>query len=105
MEETGYRLLVEKEEMWAKMLMEVLEDNGIPCAARPVLGAAVVIFSGARERLRIYVPEDRYDEAEALAEQLFSEDSVAEEESETDGEDDAGDEDEDGEDEEGESEE
>ena len=88
--ETGYRLLTEKEEMWGKMLMEVLEDNGIPCAARPVLGAAVVIFSGARERLRIYVPEDRDDEAEALAEQLFSEDSVAEEEPETDGEDEDG---------------
>ena len=85
--ETGYRLLTEKEEMWGRMLMEVLEDNGIPCAARPVLGAAVVIYSGARERLRIYVPEDRFDEAEALAELLFSEDSVAEEESETDGED------------------
>ena len=84
--ETGYRLLTEKEEMWGRMLMEVLEDNGIPCAARPVLGAAVVIYSGARERLRIYVPDDRFDEAEALAEQLFSEDSVAEEESETDGE-------------------
>ncbi|MBO4322447.1 MAG: DUF2007 domain-containing protein [Clostridia bacterium] len=88
--ETGYRLLTEKEEMWGRMLMEVLEDNGIPCAARPVLGAAVVIYSGARERLRIYVPDDRFDEAEALAEQLFSEDSVAEEESETDGEDEDG---------------
>lgn len=88
--ETGYRLLTEKEEMWGRMLMEVLEDNGIPCAARPVLGAAVVIYSGARERLRIYVPDDRFDEAEALADQLFSEDSVAEEESETDGEDEDG---------------
>ena len=88
--ETGYRLLTEKEEMWGRMLMEVLEDNGIPCAARPVLGAAVVIYSGARERLRIYVPDDRFDEAEALAEQLFSEDSVAEAESETDGEDEDG---------------
>ena len=31
-----YVLLVEKEEMWAKMLMQVLRDNEISCTALPV---------------------------------------------------------------------
>ena len=31
--DNGYELLVEKEEMWAQMLMQVLQDNDIPCTA------------------------------------------------------------------------
>ena len=37
----GYVLLVEKEEMWAQMLIQVLKDNNIPCSALPVHGAGV----------------------------------------------------------------
>ena len=39
----GYVLLTEKEEMWARMLMEVLGDNGIPCTSMPVHGIGLVM--------------------------------------------------------------
>jgi hypothetical protein len=66
-------LLMETEEMWAKMLMEVLEDNEIPHAAKPVYGAGLVIRAGMQERLEIYVPEEYFGQAKALADALFSE--------------------------------
>ena len=49
----GYELLVEKEEMWARMLMQVLEDNDVPCASLPVFGAGFAIKKGAKERLKV----------------------------------------------------
>lgn len=68
----GYELLIEKPEMWAKMLMEVLQDNGIPCTALSAVGAALVIGAGVQERLRVYVPKEHLEQASQLAEQLFS---------------------------------
>lgn len=66
-------LLMETEEMWAKMLMEVLDDNEIPYAAKSVYGAGLVIRAGMQERLGIYVPEEYFEQAKALADALFSE--------------------------------
>ncbi len=54
--ETDYVLLTEKEEIWAKRLLQVLEDNDIPCTALPVYGAGVVMKTGMQERLKVYVP-------------------------------------------------
>ena len=73
-----YVLLTEKEEMWAKMLMEVLEDNEIPHAAKPVYGAGLVIRAGMQERLEVYVPKEYFEQAKALADALFSEADTAE---------------------------
>ena len=64
---------METEEMWAKMLMEVLDDNEIPYAAKSVYGAGLVIRAGMQERLEIYVPEEYFEQAKALADALFSE--------------------------------
>ena len=66
-------LLMETEEMWAKMLMEVLDDNEIPYAAKSVYGAGLVIRAGMQERLEIYVPEEYFEQAKILADALFSE--------------------------------
>ena len=55
---SGYVLLTEKEEMWARMLMEVLEDNDIPCAAEPVYGAGFTVRTGVKEWLKISQSED-----------------------------------------------
>ena len=66
-------LLMETDEMWAKMLMEVLDDNEIPYAAKSVYGAGLVIRAGMQERLEIYVPEEYFEQAKALADALFSE--------------------------------
>ncbi len=70
--EKHFVFLIEKEEIWARMLMEVLKDNRIPCAAESVYGAAMVLRGGMKERLRIYVPSERFEAAASLAEELFS---------------------------------
>ena len=64
--------LTEKEEMWARMLMQVLEDNGIPCSALPVHGAGFVIKTGMQESLRVYVPSSHIQQATDLLEELFA---------------------------------
>ena len=76
----GYVLLIEKEEMWAKMLMQVLEDNKIPCVAIPVFGAGLSIKTGMQERLKVYVPSENLPQATELTEELFSAESIQEEE-------------------------
>ena len=75
----GYVLLLEKEEMWAKMLMQVLEDNNIPCTAIPVYGAGFSIKTGIQERLKVYVPVGNLPQATELVEELFSAESIHEE--------------------------
>ena len=74
--DNGYVLLVEKEEMWARMLMQVLEDNNVPCAALPVYGAGFVIKTGTHERLRVYVSPKYLPQAKTLVEELFSAESI-----------------------------
>ena len=66
-------LLMETEEMWAKMLMEVLREYEIPYAAQPVYGAGLTIRAGMQERLAVYVPKEYFEQAKALADALFSE--------------------------------
>ena len=75
-----YVLLLEKEEMWAKMLMQVLEDNHVPCTTIAVNGAGFSIKTGIQDRLRIYVPSEKLPQAMDLVDALFSEDSILEEE-------------------------
>jgi hypothetical protein len=77
--EDGYVLLLEKEEMWAKMLIHVLEDNNVSCAAIPVYGAGFSIKTGTQERLKVYVPAENLPQAAELAEELFSAELILEE--------------------------
>ncbi len=69
-----FEFLVEKEEMWARMLMEVLEDNSIPCASFPVYGAAITMKSWQKEVLRVFVPAEKHQQATELLREFFSED-------------------------------
>ena len=78
--DNGYVLLVEKEEMWAQMLMQVLEDNNVPCAALPVYGAGFAIKTGIQERLKVYVPSENLPQATELLQELFSAEIVQDEE-------------------------
>ena len=73
-----YELLTEKEAMWAEMLMEVLKDNSVECAAIPVFGAAMTLRGGAKERLRVYVPRESMPKARELLDELFSDGGNAE---------------------------
>lgn len=76
----AYVLLIEKEEMWAKMLMQVLEDSHIPCTALPVYGAGFSLKTGTPDRRKVYVPSSHLSQALDLTEELFSENSILEEE-------------------------
>jgi len=78
--DNGYVLLVEKEEMWAKMLMQVLKDNNVPCAALPVYGAGFTVKTGTQERLKVYVSYECLPQATALVEELFSSKSIQDDE-------------------------
>ena len=78
--DNGYALLVEKEEMWAQMLMQVLEDNNVPCAALPVYGAGFAIKTGTQERQKVYVPSENLPQATELLQELFSAEIVQDEE-------------------------
>ena len=75
-----YVLLVEQEEMWARMLMQVLEDNNIPCASLPVYGAGFAIKTGTQERLKVYVPSENLPQATELLQELFSAEIAQDEE-------------------------
>ena len=67
----GYEMLVEKEEMFAQMVTQVLQDNEIPCAVLPVNGAGFVIKTGVQDRLQVYVPVERLKQAQELLRELF----------------------------------
>ena len=67
----GYEMLVEKEEMFAQMVAQVLQDNEIPCAVLPVHGAGFAIKTGVQDRLQVYVPTERLEQAKELLRELF----------------------------------
>ena len=67
-----YVLLTEKEEMWARMLMEALKDNGVVCTSVPVHGAGFALKTGMQDSLRIFVPAEQLAQAKELQEALFS---------------------------------
>ena len=68
-----HELLVEKDAIWADILMQVLKENGIPCTAFPVYGAGVVLRAGVQERMKLFVPADQKQQAAAIMEDLFAE--------------------------------
>ena len=67
-----YTLLVEKEEIWARMLAEVLEDNGIPCAMLPIYGAGLSMKVGMQDWYKVFVPKEHLETAKDLVDELFS---------------------------------
>ncbi len=67
----GYEMLVEKEEMFAQMVTQVLQDNEIPCTVLPVNGAGFAIKTGVQDRLQVYVPTERLEQAKELLQELF----------------------------------
>ena len=74
-----YVLLIEKEEMWAQMLLQVLKDNQIPCTSLSVYGAGFALKTGMQDRRKVYVPAEYLTQAMELVEALFSEASILEE--------------------------
>ena len=74
--EKGYVLLLENEEMWVKMMVQVLEDNGIPCVTVPVYGAGLTIKAGLQERRKLFVPAEHQSRARDLVQEFFSTETV-----------------------------
>ena len=65
--------LDEQTQMWAEMLCDVLEKNGIPCFSRSVLGAGLAMAVGANmDRQRVFVPYEKLDEAKEIDSELFA---------------------------------
>lgn len=71
-QQTDYQFLVEKEAMWAEMLMEALRGNDIPCVSLPVHGAGLVMKTGMRERTKVFVALDKKSQAEEIVKELFA---------------------------------
>ena len=70
--DNAIELLTEEDAIWAQMIIDVLKNNSIPCMARPVFGAGMVMRAGVQERLRIYVPAAHLEAAKAIMEDYFS---------------------------------
>lgn len=69
-----YVFLVEKELMWAEMLMDALEDNGIRAVSSNVMGAGLTVRTGVMtERLRIFVPYGSLELANEITDLMFGE--------------------------------
>ncbi len=71
-QQADYQFLIEKEAMWAEMLMDVLKENDIPCTALPVYGAGLVMKTGMRERMKVFVAPEKKSQAEEIVEELFA---------------------------------
>ncbi len=61
----------------AEMLKELYADNDILCTERSVFGAGITVKLGANlDRIRLYVPYNRFTEAEQLKEAFFGGEAV-----------------------------
>ena len=68
-----YCFLVEKEDMWAQMLLEILEDNGVHPICHDAMDVVWVMRGGEKSRQRIYVPFRHWDLAQELMQEAFPE--------------------------------
>ena len=65
--------LCEKQIMWAEMLKEALENNGIPVLFKKKLGIGLALKVGPMaESVKIYAPYARLTEAQSIADELFA---------------------------------
>ena len=71
-----YCFLVEKEEMWTKMLQELLQNNRVPTVLIPMLGAVISLKSGRAELYQIFVSYAHLKQAADLLQMAF-EDSAS----------------------------
>ena len=72
--------VTEQDYVSSGILEDILQQNGVPFLKKDVMGAGMAIKVGPfLERSRFYVPYERYQEAETIAEDLLS---VSEEEAE-----------------------
>lgn len=68
-----YCFLAEKEDMWAQLLREILEDNGVHPIVHNAVDVVCVMRGGERSRQRIYVPYRHLELARDLMQVAFQE--------------------------------
>lgn len=79
-EDGDFCFLTERQALWAGLLADVLKQEGIPFVKESVQGAGLAAKIGPiAERIRFYVPYDRYAAAKELETAVFSADSIVEE--------------------------
>ncbi len=61
-----YELLMEKEEIWANMFIQILKENNIDFIVKRVNGIAISMKTGSQDYLRIYVKKSEKNEVEKL---------------------------------------
>ncbi len=71
-------LLTQQPGMFARMLLDVLENNGIEAVSQATQGATGIFSNMNMEIYRVFVPLESLPQAEELRDELFSPDSIAE---------------------------
>lgn len=61
-----YELLMEKEEIWANLFIQILKKNNIDFIVKRVNGIAISMKTGCQDYLRIYVKTSEKDKVEKL---------------------------------------
>lgn len=68
-----YCYLIEKDQIWAGALSDILTQNSIPFITKNVLGAGLAAKMGpALERTRFYVPHSHHESAKNIEREFFS---------------------------------
>lgn len=68
-----YELLIEKEEIWANMYVQLLEQNGIKCKVVPVNGIGLSMKTGVQDFFKIYVLSSNKEKAKHIIKKNFKE--------------------------------
>lgn len=68
-----YCFLVEKEDMWARVLLEILEDNGVHPVSHDAMDVVCLMRGGEKSRQCIYVPFCHWQLAQDLMLAAFPE--------------------------------
>ena len=71
-------LLTQQPGLFARMLLDVLEQNGIEAVSQATQGATGIFSNMNMEIYRIYVPLERFKEAGQLRDELLSPHSAVE---------------------------
>ncbi len=69
---SDFCFLTEQEDMWARLLIEILTDNGIEFISQPVYGAGMCLRTGKGEHQKIYVPYEKLSKAQELMQEALS---------------------------------
>ena len=72
---TDFVFLTELNSMWADMLMQVWQDNGISAIDSPVQGTRPAIYSGQPKGVKIFVPADMKPQAEEIVKAYLGEEN------------------------------